>query len=384
MKRRLLLGLIATLCLPPKTPDGALAEELPINLETLFTVDRKGFADPSGPWELCLPEDLGAHHEYQTESWHFTGNLETREGRAFGLLLTLFRIGLVSDEAPPRTSAWATREIYAGHLALTDVKRNRFYVDQRISRAALGLSGAKPHPLRVWLEDWVLEASQNSEQKPSLNLKASTEGVQIELQLREVKPPFMPRANTQGSEREGPTTPFRSFSLPRLLASGVIKTAEGAFPVEGLVWIERAWGKVPIPVGQLAFNRFLLQLDDGREFMGLQLRRRDGTGVPIDSGLIVEPEGTIRHVDRKELSIEALDYWSSRKDQTRYPVRWRVQIPTNLIDFVIIPSIPDQEIAFWPRYWAGSVRVVGTWKGKPLTGNGYVELMGYADSSPRG
>ncbi|HZA29301.1 MAG TPA: carotenoid 1,2-hydratase, partial [Gammaproteobacteria bacterium] len=194
-------------------------------------MDRKGFADPSGPWELCLPEDLGAHHEYQTESWHFTGNLETQEGRAFGLLLTLFRIGLVSDEAPPRTSAWATREIYAGHLALTDVKRNRFYVDQRISRAALGLSGAKSHPLRVWLEDWVLEASQNSEQKPSLNLKASTEGVQIELQLREVKPPFVPRANNiQGGEQEGPTAPFRSFSLPRLSASGVIKTAEGAFP----------------------------------------------------------------------------------------------------------------------------------------------------------
>jgi predicted secreted hydrolase len=361
-----------------------LAQEPSIHLETLFTVDRQGFADPRGPWELHLPEDLGVHPQYQTESWHLTGNLETREGRVFGLLFTLFRFALMSDETPPRISKWAAREIYAGHLALTDVARDHFYVDQQISRAALGLSGAEASPLRVWLENWVLEADQDLAQKPSLSLKASTEDVQIELQLIGVKPPFMPGEATEGSEREGPAAPFRAFSLPRLAARGVIRTAEGAFPVGGLVWLERAWGKVPIPIGQLVFNRFLLQLDDGREFMGLQLRRRDGTGVPIDSGLIVEGNGTVRRLDRKEISIEALDYWASRIDQTRYPVRWRVHIPAEQTDLAIIPSRSDQEIALWPRYWAGSVRVAGTWQGDPLTGRGYVELMGYADPSARG
>lgn len=384
MKQRLLFALIATLCLLPQTPERALAEELPINPEALFTADRQGFADPSGPWELHLPEDLGAHPEYQTESWHFTGNLETREGRAFSFLLTLFRIALTSDDAPPRASAWAAREIYAGHVALTDIKRHRFYADQRVSRAALGLSGARSRPIRVWLENWVLEAGLNLDQTPGLNLKASAEDVQIELQLRGVKPPLVRSANAQGSEGEGLPAPFRTFSLPRLAASGVINTGEGAFPVEGLVWLERVWGRIPQARGQLTFNRFLLQLDDGREFMGLKLRRRDGTGVPIDSGLLVEGNGTIRLLERKDLSIEVLDYWLSSKDQMRYPVRWRIQIPTERIDLAIVPTIMDQEIVFWPRYWAGSVRVAGTWEGHPLTGNGYVELMGYADTSPRG
>jgi predicted secreted hydrolase len=33
-------------------------------------------------------------------------------------------------------------------------------------------------------------------------------------------------------------------------------------------------------------------------------------------------------------------------------------------------------------YWEGSVRVTGTSAGKPVTGQGYVELTGYAGKSP--
>jgi predicted secreted hydrolase len=30
-------------------------------------------------------------------------------------------------------------------------------------------------------------------------------------------------------------------------------------------------------------------------------------------------------------------------------------------------------------YWEGAVEVRGTWRGRPVTGRGYVELTGYAE-----
>jgi predicted secreted hydrolase len=40
--------------------------------------------------------------------------------------------------------------------------------------------------------------------------------------------------------------------------------------------------------------------------------------------------------------------------------------------------LPDQELATRPRYWEGAVAVTGTRAQKPVLGQGYTELIGYA------
>ena len=61
--------------------------------------------------------------------------------------------------APARASDWATRQLYMGHFALTDIDGERFYPFERFSRGAAGLAGAQATPFRVWLEDWSVEAA---------------------------------------------------------------------------------------------------------------------------------------------------------------------------------------------------------------------------------
>ena len=40
------------------------------------------------------------------------------------------------------------------HFALTDSAGQRFVARERLTRGALGLAGASPDPLRVWVKDW--------------------------------------------------------------------------------------------------------------------------------------------------------------------------------------------------------------------------------------
>src|SRR5215203_6750024 len=72
---------------------------------------------------LRLPADHASHPDYRIEWWYYTGNLATTEGRRFGYQLTFFRIGV--DPAPANPSRWAVRDLFMGHLAVTDVGRGR-------------------------------------------------------------------------------------------------------------------------------------------------------------------------------------------------------------------------------------------------------------------
>src|SRR2546430_13321575 len=111
--------------------------------------DRPGFARALTPRPLSFPSDHGPHADFRTEWWYYTGNLRTAAGRHFGFQLTFFRIALAPGVVV-RASAWATRQLYVAHFAVTDTAGGRFHAFSRASREALGLSGASAAPFRVW------------------------------------------------------------------------------------------------------------------------------------------------------------------------------------------------------------------------------------------
>src|SRR5690349_8048465 len=58
-----------------------------------------GFIAADGSRLLTFPADFGAHPDFRTEWWYYTGNLQTQEGRHFGFELTIFRVGLLPPTA---------------------------------------------------------------------------------------------------------------------------------------------------------------------------------------------------------------------------------------------------------------------------------------------
>ena len=125
-------------------------------VETLAGGETAGYAKALEPRDFDFPADHGPHPDFKTEWWYFTGHLEGAAGRRFGYQLTFFRQALAPD-MPERRSAWATRQLYMAHFALSDVDGGAFDSFERLSRGAAGLAGAGGDPFRVWLEDWSVE-----------------------------------------------------------------------------------------------------------------------------------------------------------------------------------------------------------------------------------
>ena len=77
------------------------------------------------------------------------------------------------------------------------------------------------------------------------------------------------------------------------------------------------------------------------------------------------------------------DWWASPRDGARYPARWRLASPALGLDLQVRPRLADQELDLTVRYWEGAVEVAGTSGGRPVSGQGYVELTGYARAPVR-
>jgi predicted secreted hydrolase len=327
-----------------------------------------GFAAANHPWRFAFPADHGAHPAYRTETWHITGSLSHRTGRRFAFQLAFFRVGVNPPAALLGPSAWAARDVYWAHFALTDVAAGRFVAFEQLSRAAMGFGGAEASPARVWLGDWTLGAQ--AAPGKALELRATQDESGIVLTLRNVKPPVTRTADG-----------FHSYLMTRLVAQGTLRVGTQSFDVEGRAWLDRAWGEVPLPVGAVVWDRFLLQLDDGRDLMVVRLRRRDGSGQPVLSGLLVERDGAARRLAREDLAMEALAHWSAG-DGTRYPTNWRLRLPSEAIELELAAWLPDQRLPLALRYWAGAVSATGNQGGNALSGSGHFESPGYPDASP--
>src|SRR5215210_630112 len=62
-------------------------------------------------YQYSFPRDHGAHEEYRTEWWYYTGQLTTKNGRLFGYQLTFFRRGMPREQTKTLPSQWAVTHL---------------------------------------------------------------------------------------------------------------------------------------------------------------------------------------------------------------------------------------------------------------------------------
>jgi len=334
--------------------------------------DRAGFARALAPRPLSFPSDHGPHADFRTEWWYYTGNLRTAAGRHFGFQLTFFRIALAPGVVV-RASAWATRQLYVAHFAVTDTAGGRFHAFSRASREALGLSGASAAPFRVWLEGWSAEGDGSS-----ARLRASDGDVALDLELSAAKASIA--QGDRGLSRKGPEPGNASFyySFTRMPARGVVRLGPETLEVSGEAWMDREWSTSALGHGVEGWDWFALQLDDGRELMFYLLRRRDGAIDPFSAGTLVAADGTTLALEPGDVRVETLARWTSPRSGVRYPARWRLSVPSAELRLEVEPRLADQELSVGTRYWEGAVAVAGSAGDRAVAGQGYVELVGYA------
>ena len=367
----LVLALGAALLHPQASPAGVQARII-----GLPPAQSTGFPRANGPRPLVFPVDHGAHPDFQTEWWYYTGNLDAPGGQHFGFELTFFRRALQPPaERQARTSDWAAQQVYMAHFAITDASGGRYRAFERLERGAAGLAGAVGEPLyRVWLDDWSVEQIGSQD----YHLQAAQEGVSIDLRLVDAKGPVL--QGDRGYSQKGTDAGNASYyySQTHLDSTGSVSLNGKDYPVTGLSWMDHEFSTSALAPQQIGWDWFALQLSNGYELMVYTVRNQDGSIDPFSSGTIIAPDGSTRHLAHSDFTITPGGSWRSPHSGAVYPDNWVIEIPGTGARLDVRPYLADQELNLSFTYWEGAVRITGSWAGAAITGSGYVELTGYA------
>lgn len=350
-------------------------------VETLGGLDTVGYARASEPRDFVFPTDHGPHPEFRTEWWYVTGNV-SGEGRDFGFQFTIFRNSL-SPEVSTGASAWSTNQAFMGHLAITDIAGDRFRAGERFARGVPWLADATADPFTVFLEDWRLgsdEADSDDSIFP-VRLSGAVDGASLDLQLGAGKPLVL--QGDAGLSQKGvePGNASYYYAHTRMPAMGRVVIEDDTVAVEGLAWLDREWSTSALSSGQVGWDWFALQLDDGWEMMVYQLRREDGSADPLSDGVLINPDGERVPLEwDRDVFVERTAVWRAPDGRAEYPAGWTIRVPERGWELRVAPAVADQELRFAFRYWEGTVVVDGVGEGGlPANGRGYVELTGYAE-----
>jgi predicted secreted hydrolase len=334
----------------------------------------------TGPPELEFPRDHGAHLAYRTEWWYLTGIANGANGASYGFQITFFRRGLDSAPLSPGASHMRARQVLAAHLAIADIRRGRFAYAERLRRAGDGLAASSEADLDVWIDDWSMARADDGR----ITVMARDRGRGIGLALALTPERGIVLHGGEGYSQKGPEPGNASvyLSWPRLAVSGEIEVGGSRSPITGTAWFDHEWGTSTLGPGVVGWDWFGLRLDDGRDLMVFRLRRADGTIDPRTSGTVVTADGTTSKLTHDDVEIEALDTWTSAATGAVYPTRWRLRDPAAHIDLEVWALLADCELDGTATtgvvYWEGPVAVAGS-----QSGEGYVELTGYASSLER-
>ena len=364
-------------------PERRLSPPAALDLGLFRGADPSGFATPSPDWTPTLPADHAAHPEFAAESWTLSASLTDPSGRDYGLGFAIARLSL-TPKPPDRPSAWAAHQLYRAHLSLSSGDTPAL-VDERVSRAALGLAGARgPAPpgsdrmgARVWVRDWALELELED---AAVVLNATVAGAELVLRMRPERPVVAGDA-LDFFAVAGEAPPLALYLLPRLSVTGELTIGGESRPVTGIAQLDHAWGAIPGLPGAAAeggaaprLGRFAVQLEDGRDLLCVRLSRAEGGGRPIPACALVLADGRVQTFRRREIVLEPARDWRSPATGDTYPVAWRLALEPIGLTLDLDPLTPEQEITGTLRLWSGAIMARGAQSGTPLSGRGRIEV----------
>ena len=321
-----------------------------------------------------FPRDHGAHPEFATEWWYFTGHLWSADGHErFGYQLTFFREALAADPgAWTGSAAWRSDQIHLAHAALTDVARDRFQSSERLNReglpAAAGTAG-----LDLRNGGWTARMAPGG----AIHLAFSVAGAALELDLTPATAPVL--FGEAGVTRKGadPAAASHYLSFPRLASRGRLRRSGREEELTGLSWMDHEFSSSQLSPGQVGWDWAGIQLRDGRSLMVYRLRGPGGAQDPWSLLTELAADGRVLRSTR-EFALTG-GGWRSPGGAT-YPLPLRLQAWGGA--WTLEPLVADQELRtrLGPAitYWEGAFRVRDG-NGAEV-GDAYVELTGYAHS----
>jgi len=315
-----------------------------------------------------FPKDHGAHPNFKTEWWYFTGHLKSGT-KIYGFELTFFRFA--NRHLTGLESAWTPDQIYLTHFTITDESESKFYKYEKVNRHSFGLSGSSPNTLRVWNGSYGVELIGES-----IEIKASSPETKLELFLKQDSPIVL--NGKEGLSPKGSKSGQASYyyTIPRLVGDGTLTLNGKSVTINNAsVWMDHEFFTIHESEHQ-GWDWFAVQFEDKSSLMVYQLRDQNGNKTNFSSGTYLDKNGKKLILKADDLTLTPIEYWKSNKTGITYPITWNIKIPKLGIDIYTNPTLRNQELALAKlinlNYWEGRSTVTGTHKGQA-----YVELVGY-------
>lgn len=323
---------------------------------------------------VTFPQDEAPHQDL-TEWWYYTGHLHgvDAQGRThtYGFELVFFQT--LRGQLPP---------YYAAHFAISDITAGQFHYDQRASfatTAALPAAGATTG-FALALGGWTIRGLNGHDQ-----LSATMSDYSIQLALTDALPHAILH-NGNGVISYGAAGFSYYYSRPLMAVAGTLSDHGATLSVTGQAWMDHQWGNFVSLAGS-GWDWYSIQLANHTEYMLYVIR--DAQKRPIATfGTAVAADGSASEIPPTQITSQATGSWTSPQTGGVYPSGWKLSLPAQQVSLTLTPLLRDQELVTTQStgvaYWEGAVSISGTAAGQPVTGEGYVELTGYANapSSP--
>ena len=342
---------------------------------------------------MVLPRDDGPHDRL-TEWWYYTGHLRADDGSRFGFEYVIFRA-----ERGAFPTSWVS------HLAITDEGGDRFLYSQRLEVGAqvdrsprgsdgeptgfdLALAGVDPtDPATFGRQPWTMAGADGADRlvatlaPDEATAAGSPDGLGLDLTLRAVKAPAL--HDHDGWIDFGAAGGSYYYSRTAMTAEGSLTLDGETMDVDGAAWFDHQWGDF-ISVGGGGWDWFAVNLEDGTDLSLSLVRDADGS-YPLVYGTLVDPDGTVHHLDRDAFTVDVTGRWTSPTTGADYPAGWTISIPAEDLTIALRPTVAAQELDTRATtgviYWEGSQVVEARRGGIRLGGEAYVELTGYGGSA---
>jgi predicted secreted hydrolase len=166
------------------------------------------------------------------------------------------------------------------------------------------------------------------------------------------------------------------YSLPSLASRGTLTVNNRSYPVTGESWLDHQWGTW----GWGTVDKWTwmpLQLSNGDR---INLWDLFAEGGEIHYATVLRPDGSEEIVEVDPLAEGTSGFWTSPTTGKRYGTRYIVNIPALDASLTVVAQPQGQEIqgtsGLWVGIYEGAASVTGRYRGKPVTGQAYVEQIG--------
>jgi predicted secreted hydrolase len=340
------------------------------------------WAQASTPAGLQLPGDYASHPEQRIEWWYVTG-AALAAGREFGFQITFFRNRVEGTQT--MQSALAAKQLILAHAAVTDVKGQKLWHEQRLAREGFGAAQASTVDTDVRLRPWALNRVVQTSVPPSgmslYQARIEAERFSLALEFKTTQPLLL--HGPQALSRKGPGEQQFShyYSEPQMRVSGRIAVQGQSFTIDAQdpgsrAWLDHEWSDDLMAPQAQGWDWMGLQFFDGASLMAFQMRRADGTAL-WDACTFRPATGQDQIAKPGQTQFKAGRVWRSPRTQISYPVEWQVHTLAGPLSVRAV--IDDQELdgptTGGAIYWEGLCHVhnaAGQWIGR-----GYLEMTGH-------